>query len=99
MLTVHSFSSNSKKSMQMHLKYAHCRHLECPACNDLFSSPSAMIAHMETPSRKCNIMLSELYADIIRCVSGGYLRAIRTGKGEYRIVGGEPPAAKGMGRR
>ena len=47
----------------------------CSACLRTFGSPSALVAHMESASTRCNIRATKGFNNAIHIVSGGFLGA------------------------
>ena len=47
----------------------------CSGCLRVFGSASALVAHMESPSTRCNIRTTRGYSNAIHIVSGGFLGA------------------------
>lgn len=47
--------------------------VECPSCLKLFSSLYALLSHMESPSRKCQIRYSTHYTQVLRDITAGLL--------------------------
>ncbi|KAL8642511.1 MAG: hypothetical protein Q9228_000803 [Teloschistes exilis] len=45
----------------------------CPSCLKRFKSASAFLAHLESPTIRCNIRDSRTYSNVLHVVSGGHL--------------------------
>ncbi|KAI4217857.1 MAG: hypothetical protein LQ349_008984 [Xanthoria aureola] len=61
--------------------------LQCPSCLKRFKTASAMVAHFESPTVRCNIRDSKEYSEILYFVSGGHLDVSgRHSDGTNRLV-------------
>lgn len=47
----------------------------CPSCLNRFSSTMALVAHCESPSKRCNIRNSANYNQVLREITGGLIGA------------------------
>ena len=47
----------------------------CSSCFKIFKSASALVAHMESASLRCNIRATRGYGNAMHLVSGGFLGA------------------------
>lgn len=45
----------------------------CVGCLRRFKTPSALTAHMESPSARCHVRESRYFGNALSLVSGGYL--------------------------
>ena len=67
------------------------REIVCPKCLKRYQSIGAFVAHMESPTIKCNISRSVYYDKALAIASGGFL--VRAGfhdDGSIRLKDEEP---------
>ncbi|KAL4871106.1 hypothetical protein BDV12DRAFT_194752 [Aspergillus spectabilis] len=66
----------SKEEFEAHVltKSQGSRRMQCPGCFKIFRSTTALIAHCESASTRCDVKESDLYAQIVDEVSGGILQ-------------------------
>ena len=58
-----------------HMKTHSVNDNRCSGCLRVFGSTSALVAHMESPSTRCNIRETKGFSNAIHIVSGGFLGA------------------------
>ena len=69
-------------------EHHHGCQLRCPNCAKPFKTPSALTAHLESPSVRCLAREREGFGNVITLVSGGYLKIDgRHEDGTHRIRG------------
>lgn len=61
----------SSVSLILGLNTNYCR---CPGCQRIFNSMSALVAHCETGSRRCDINTSDLFGQIMDEMTGGVVQ-------------------------
>ena len=59
--------------MIAHMKTHKGQQNRCPCCFRIFKSASAVTAHMESASTRCNIRQTKGYGNAITLASGGFL--------------------------
>lgn len=90
-----SFKQEDLHKFIRHLRNGHFRFFSCVACYHTFSTPSALLAHMESYTRNCSAAKSDLFDFSVTSISGGTLQC--SGKnldGSKRIVGAKPTSAE-----
>ena len=66
----------------------------CMACLRTFGSASALVAHMESASTRCNIRATKGFSNAIHIVSGGFLGAYgRLEDGTVKLESQKKPAS------
>ena len=75
MLTTISFTYVDEAAVKAHLisGYHQGTAQQCVKCLKMFKSPVALLAHMESPSVKCNVRDTQQYGHILYMVSGGFI--------------------------
>ncbi|KAL4994342.1 hypothetical protein BDV10DRAFT_189150 [Aspergillus recurvatus] len=66
----------AKETFEKHVltKSQGARRMQCPNCLKIFKSTAAIIAHWESPSLKCDLSVTNIYAQIVDEVSGGMIQ-------------------------
>ena len=73
-LTPSSRLYKDKKKFIRHLRNGHFRYFTCVSCYHSFSTPSALLAHMESSTRNCFASVSDLFDHSVVSISGGVLK-------------------------
>ena len=70
-----SYTYVDEAAIKSHLisGYHHGTVQQCVRCFKRFKSSVALLAHMESPSLKCNVRDSEQYGHVLYMVSGGFI--------------------------
>ncbi|KAL4812751.1 hypothetical protein BDW67DRAFT_178426 [Aspergillus spinulosporus] len=70
------------------------RSMQCPNCLKIFKSTAAIIAHWESPSLKCDLSETNMYAQIVDEVSGGMIQT--AGYNEDGTISGLKRGSSGL---
>ncbi|KAL9012242.1 MAG: hypothetical protein Q9173_002989 [Seirophora scorigena] len=89
-----SFECETRQQLEWHLQDANNGHRGfdhvCPSCLKRFTTPSALMGHLESPTTRCTIRESKAYGNVMHLVSGGHVNIDgRHNDGSARLVSPE----------
>lgn len=68
------YVTTTPKFFTAHLRTGHAiQEFRCPLCLRIFKSATAIVAHMTSPSLRCNIRNTSRFSEVLDRLSGGFL--------------------------